>query len=251
MAASALFRNREENGAIKACLTSYVWFDSGPAKMMTNFYGLDEGTCKRRVRGHKERQDIPAPLAFVAYNMHMGGVDRADALRAYMSTAAVTKRWWVAVFYWVLDVAAVNAWILYCECHNLSEKQKKNGRNTFQDKLVQQLTGWTTAQGHASSNSKRRRDNNAKMYGKYNPNNPPPCRLDKVHHWPKENVKRDRCVVCYANLKKFEEDKARAKRNKQRFSRAKPKVERIKSYCGYCGCPLCLKFNHFEQFHQP
>lgn len=124
-------------------LASYLWMDSGPAKLMSNRWGTEMGTVLRRVRGFASRQQIMAPLAFVLYNMHMGGVDIADALRSYLTTAAVTNKWYIAVFYWILDVAAVNAWIVYAHVMELTEKQRGRGRSDFQDLLVAGLTKWS------------------------------------------------------------------------------------------------------------
>jgi hypothetical protein len=43
----------------------------------------------------------------------MGGVDRADQLRAYHTCARKSQTWWKQLFYFLIDVSRVNAWICY------------------------------------------------------------------------------------------------------------------------------------------
>ncbi|XRB17860.1 hypothetical protein RI054_16g77050 [Pseudoscourfieldia marina] len=46
---------------------------------------------------------ILAPLIAYLYNLFMGGVDRADALRAAFTTRLKSNKWWHTLFFWVLD----------------------------------------------------------------------------------------------------------------------------------------------------
>ena len=48
-----------------------------------------------------------------AYNKRMGGVDLADMLIALFQISVKTKRWYIRVFWHLLDIAEVNGWILY------------------------------------------------------------------------------------------------------------------------------------------
>ena len=49
----------------------------------------------------------------VDYNEHMLGVDKLDQMMSYYSFLHKTIKWWRKVFFWVLEVATVNAYILY------------------------------------------------------------------------------------------------------------------------------------------
>jgi hypothetical protein len=201
---------------------------------------LEMSTVLRSVRGQAKRQPVLAPLAFELYNKHMGAVDRADALRSYLSVAAVTNKWWMAVFFWVLDVAAVNAWIMYVELKGLSDHEKATGRADFQDELVAGLALWTVdgQQPLALAVGGKRRRTSAtaagtaqavryskKPFGKYNKAKPPACRLENVQHMQVEWNKYSNCVVC-ASLKERSQ---------------------VQSGCAYCKCYLCPK--HFKPFH--
>jgi len=42
----------------------------------------------------------------------MGGVDIADQLRAYYSTQRISLRSWYPLFFWMLDTAILNAYLI-------------------------------------------------------------------------------------------------------------------------------------------
>jgi len=50
------------------------------------------------------------------YNKTKAGVDSLDQMARKYSTRAGTRRWPVHVFYNILDLAGINAWILFKEC---------------------------------------------------------------------------------------------------------------------------------------
>ncbi len=50
------------------------------------------------------------------YNRMKVGVDVLDKMLRQYSAQAATRRWPVAVFYNILDIAALNAWVLYRSC---------------------------------------------------------------------------------------------------------------------------------------
>ena len=57
------------------------------------------------------------------YNRHMGGVDCKDQLLKYSTFNRRTLKLWKKVFFRLLNVAMVNAYVLHCEW---SKKRKKN-----------------------------------------------------------------------------------------------------------------------------
>lgn len=48
------------------------------------------------------------------YNKYMGGVDRADQLITYYGFHHFSKKWWKRVFFHLLDVSFMNAYLVYC-----------------------------------------------------------------------------------------------------------------------------------------
>ena len=57
--------------------------------------------------------DVPRPNSVSQYAAYMGGVDRHDQLRAAYSTFRRSKRYYFPLFYFVLDAAIVNAYIVH------------------------------------------------------------------------------------------------------------------------------------------
>jgi hypothetical protein len=41
----------------------------------------------------------------------MGGVDRADQLRAYLTAARMSQLWWRQLLFFLVDISRVNSWI--------------------------------------------------------------------------------------------------------------------------------------------
>ena len=66
----------------------------------------------RKVFGANHRQKLKIPLMVDDYNHFMGGVDIADQLRGYNSTQIQARRNWMPLFFWLLDTALVNSYLL-------------------------------------------------------------------------------------------------------------------------------------------
>ena len=66
----------------------------------------------KKVFGSNHRQKLKIPLMVDNYNHHMGGVDIADQLRGYNSTQLQARRNWMPLFFWLLDIALVNSFLL-------------------------------------------------------------------------------------------------------------------------------------------
>jgi hypothetical protein len=58
---------------------------------------------------------VSCPLSVKFYNAYMGGVDLFDARQKTYSTSRKSKKWWYRLFYFILDTAVVNFYIIYKE----------------------------------------------------------------------------------------------------------------------------------------
>ena len=56
--------------------------------------------------------EIPRPIAIEKYNQFMCGVDKSDQYLAYHNVLQKTVRYWKTLFYHMIDVAVVNAFVL-------------------------------------------------------------------------------------------------------------------------------------------
>ena len=104
--------------------------------------------------------DVACPLAVKLYNQNMGGVDLSDQMRkAYTCSRKSRTRWYMRLFWFFVDLAVVNAYILESVSPNhvppiaRTGRQKKRYRSQldFRKQLVTQLIG-----DHSSRGSKGR-----------------------------------------------------------------------------------------------
>lgn len=66
--------------------------------------------------------EVDCPLLVTEYNAHMGGIDKSDMLVHLYKTPMKSKRWYIRLFGYVLDLCIVNAWLLYKrDCKALKE----------------------------------------------------------------------------------------------------------------------------------
>jgi hypothetical protein len=70
------------------------------------------GHLVRKVFGDDVRKDLSIPLFIDDYNHFMGGVDIADQLRSYYTTQRISLRNWYPLFFWIIDTAILNSYLL-------------------------------------------------------------------------------------------------------------------------------------------
>jgi hypothetical protein len=68
---------------------------------------------ERYDRKHKKRVTVDCPEIVKAYNKHMGGVDLLDSIMGRNKIKIRSKKWYFRLFYHLLDMSIVNAWLLY------------------------------------------------------------------------------------------------------------------------------------------
>lgn len=100
-------------------VTAVVWKDNKCVTLLSTLSGkLPETEVRRYDKKNKTRTSVPCPNIVGVYNKHMGGVDLLDAHIARYRVVMRSKKWYFKMFYHFLDVAIVNAWILYKNVHN-------------------------------------------------------------------------------------------------------------------------------------
>ncbi|KAJ8889727.1 hypothetical protein PR048_009228 [Dryococelus australis] len=84
---------------------------------------------------------IPRPAVVSQYNKFMGGVDLADMLIELYHISMKSKRGYMRIFHWKLNVAVINSWLLYCRHHaELKTPGKNMSLLQFQAKIAVGLT---------------------------------------------------------------------------------------------------------------
>lgn len=76
------------------------------------------------------------PLVIDQYNRYMLGVDRLDQRMSYYHFERKTVRWWRKVFFWIVEVAMVNSYIIYTR-H--TDARRKLTHKDFRKDLVMAL----------------------------------------------------------------------------------------------------------------
>jgi len=109
----------------------------------------DVCACKR-ISIASDPKKIPETVAF--YNSTNYGVDVVDQMARKYSVKASWRRWPVQVFYNILDLAAINAWILYKETTRISITRRQ-----FILKLANELNKPYAQERAASMRSAARR----------------------------------------------------------------------------------------------
>ncbi|GLV33472.1 hypothetical protein CBL_20209, partial [Carabus blaptoides fortunei] len=176
------------------------WQDTKEVLMLSNCHNDIIVTVQKTMKDGS-KSDVSCPEMISFYREIMGGVDLADQMAGLYDLDRKSSKWWKKVFYRLIMMAAVNAWILSNEV---------NGRKTsflnFLVPLAEQLIaeGCKTASVQRSCKkgriSKRRKSfRNVSM------------------HLPVEGSTRRRCSRC---------------------SDAK-KQTRTKTMCKECQIPLC------------
>ncbi len=202
------------------CLT---WKDKKIVKFMTTGHASLELVDKERKKATKQsdgtvrRQLVTIPTLNVAYdyNLHMNGVDRADQLRKSYTTKLRSRKWWHVFFWWGLDTAVCNAYIVYC-----STTDKPLTHHQFREKLSYELMGTLT-----SSPTKKRKGSLSLV--PVGPSEPP-----ALDHFP--------CRVPRNDSGKWLE---------RECAQCKKKNERVRSTyeCRACGVGLCV--DCFRDYH--
>ncbi|XP_025202907.1 piggyBac transposable element-derived protein 3-like [Melanaphis sacchari] len=94
-------------------ITAVQWRDNKVVTMASTFVGeLDKRTTKRFDKKEK-KIEISRPIVIEVYNSHMGGVDLIDSMIARYRIIMRSKKWYIKIFFHLLDVTVVNSWLLY------------------------------------------------------------------------------------------------------------------------------------------
>lgn len=210
------------------------WVDNSVVQMVSNFVGINPmSTIERWCKQSKAKKDIPCPQIVKQYNKSMGGVDLADMLISLYRIPCKTKRWYVKVFWHLVDIAKVNAWILYRRHYQQRQEREpsKGGKSkTFLDFSSEIAEGLTRADKINPTSSRgrpaKRRSIEPVARGKKPAVVLPiaDVRYDQVGHWPQPISQKNRCRNCEMTC-------------------------RMK--CSKCGVYLCLleDRNCFKDFH--
>lgn len=139
------------------CVLVLLWKDKRTVSMLSTYHNSSNQVVVRNAKG-KEREIVTKPTVVCEYNKHMGGVDLADHLLSSYSFTRRSVKWWRKMFFWLLEVAVTNSFILY----NTQNRPVKHRQ--YRRELVKQLVGdvrnkESRKRGRPSSSDKEERLN--------------------------------------------------------------------------------------------
>ena len=124
------------------------WLDKRVVKMLSTFHSATNSVEVRRmvkVDGVWQEQNFRKPEAIDAYNRHMGGVDVFDQLASGYRLLRRSKKYTKVLFYDILEIAVINAFILMAEWRAVAENEgrlprvRSYAQAEFRENLVRQL----------------------------------------------------------------------------------------------------------------
>ena len=125
----------------QAPILSYAWRDSGVVYLMSTCHrGGDTMIMERRSGAMVV--EVPAPSMVEEYCFGMRGVDIADQLRSSYCIQQKAKRWYMPLFFWVVDSSIVNAFAC-ARYHEFGQTLPSAETNlSFRTAIVHSLLGY-------------------------------------------------------------------------------------------------------------
>ena len=161
------------------------WVDNSVINILSNFVGVEPiRELERSCRKENLRKNIPCPQIVQQYNRSMGGVDLADMLLSLYRIPCKTKRWYQKIFWHLIDMAKINAWILYRRHFPQTGKPHKDQKSLLQFSLANKVT----------PSSSRGRPTTGKKPTQVLPITD--VRFDQVAHRPSLPTNKNICRLC-------------------------------------------------------
>lgn len=204
-------------------ITNVLWKDNKSVHLVSSFLGINpEEYVSRFDRKLKEKVRIKCPAIIKQYNRHMGGVDLLDSLIGRYKISMRSRKWYMRLFYHLIDVTIINAWLLYKKSCNSNMKLVD-----FRLDIAQTLciSGTNSTKRGRPSLSQVEIDVKKKK-GNAAPIPPVDVRLDETNHFPTWNGSRVRCKMPKCNSQTY-------------------------VTCAKCSIALCFNQNKncFREFH--
>ena len=177
------------------------WFDSKCVLLGSTYSGVKvSSTLQRFDLKQKKQVDVQCPDMIKDYNGSMGGVDLADMLiELYRTKISTKKRWYLKLISHCLDIAKVNAWLLYrrhCLQLNFASRRCLLLRR-FTAPIAESLQLQNKDPERKPGRPKRSISPTSHVCQK--PSMPAPIpsvRYDSTSHWPEIDGNRSRCRRC-------------------------------------------------------
>ena len=165
------------------------WNDNSVVTMASNSQGVNPiGSASRWSRSEKKCVDVPQPSVITQYNRYMGGVGRMDQNISSYRISIRSRKWWWALFAYLLDVAMQNAWIVYRRTAAATKRplDQLDFRRDVCAVYYQKYTTERASAGRALLGRPKQMDRRV----------PGEVRTDGINHFLQSSGTQRRCAVC-------------------------------------------------------
>ena len=158
--------------------------------------------CRRWSKEKKTYEEVNWPSIVRVYNCHMGDVDLSDMIMSLYRISIRSKRWYLRILYYLIDLSLANGWLLYRR-HLIQKGLKRylpflDFRTEVADALIK------VGKSADLNNKKRGRPSLENV--EQAQSRPPPTkrvfapsndvRMDRFDHFGVFTEKRGRCRLC-------------------------------------------------------
>lgn len=123
-------------------LTMSKWKDHGSkaVSVVSNYHNGSETAKVLRGDNLGHRKEVVCPKSIADYNERMGGVDLFDSMMSHYNISWKSRKWWIKVWYYLIELAIVNSYVCY-KSQNTAKKRKGQKHVMFRSELADSLIG--------------------------------------------------------------------------------------------------------------
>lgn len=115
------------------------WKDKRPVHMLSTKHKGSSSHMSYVNSRWPNRPPVLKPDIVIDYIKHMGGVDRSDHFVSSYQFMRRTKKWYRKMFFWFLEVAIINSYLLYKDVQSAAGNRKAMNHFSFRKSLVRSL----------------------------------------------------------------------------------------------------------------
>lgn len=113
MTSENMNRGDSETFTSSTGISATKWRDKKDVFILTNFHDPLEKSEVQRKQKDGTKCVYPCPRCVADYNKNMSAVDKFDQLMASYRLDRRSKKWWHRIFFYFIDAAVINAYIIY------------------------------------------------------------------------------------------------------------------------------------------
>ncbi|XP_065321643.1 piggyBac transposable element-derived protein 3-like [Gordionus sp. m RMFG-2023] len=169
------------------------WRDNRDVFIMSNYIDPRSVDTVKRKNKKGEVFDVKCPMMIKIYDKFMGSVDHFDHLKSLYKISRKWRKWWLPIFFWLIDAAIINSFIIY----NILTDNKLSLKEFRRQIIASELAHCK----NVDRDDNIENDNNYTSMQRKN-NKPyilPEIRLKNSAHQPQTGTSR-RCAHCSTKL---------------------------------------------------